>query len=129
MRSFVFSILYNVAIVAFVFLPIFILAGWLEAFLIDKESTGTLLETLSSMIALFLVMIIPLLVTSVVHSIMIHFIPRAWSRRQRRILAVLLALIVPGGLLLLQIPLGYFFLVVPVSTIVAVITYGTCVRI
>jgi len=129
MRSLVSNILHNIAMVASVFLPIFILAASLEAFLIDKKSTGTLVQTVSSMVVLFLVMIIPLLVTSVVHSIMIHFIPRAWSGRQRRVLAVLLALIVPGGLLLVQIPIGYFFLVAPVSTIVAVITYGSCVRI
>lgn len=119
----------NVLMGALVFLPLFLVVIPLEVWLRGAEQEADLLAQLGGALNLFIAFLLPVAVGSVVHSLALFAIPRAWPRPRRRVIAVILAPLLPATVLLVGGLGGASFIWIYFgATIVATAVYGLAVR-
>jgi hypothetical protein len=85
-------------------------------------------EDLGGAVALYLIMIVPALIGSILFTTATFFVPTNWLYTRKRSAAIMLAFVIPGGAFVAQILGGLFYGHLIVSTILATILFGWCSR-
>ena len=118
--------LWNALMVAVLFLPVFILAGAIEEWLRSGWPKVDLHRDLDGALVLYIIMIGPLLLASLVYSAAFYFVPSRWKTASPRAIGVMLASLLPVTVVVLQLPGDAFLVVKYLQTIIAITIYGMC---
>ncbi len=119
----------NLLLAATVFLPAFLVGARIEVLLFEGWPRGiTFLLELSNIFYFYLVFILPVLLASLFYSAASFIVPSRWTPIQRRLAAIVLALILPGTDILLKISGDLVYRHFFVPTAIAVIVYGMFAR-
>jgi len=89
----------------------------------------TFLAELSNWIYFYIIFVLPLVLASLVYSLVSLLIPSAWSLMYRRLISILLAVVLPLTVFLLNLPGGLIYGPFYIPTLIATISYGLCAQI
>jgi hypothetical protein len=121
---------WNAIMSAAVFLPVFLGMALLQILVIGGLPTRTtFLAEFSNWIYFYIIFVLPLVLASLVYSLLSLLIPSRWSPVYKRLISVLLALLLPLTVLLLDFPGGLVYGPFYIPTIIATISYGLCAQI
>lgn len=96
---------WNLLIACSVFIPVFLVASAIELRLRGGPPLeGELSYHVASGAVVYVTMLIPIALAAIVHSAALLLLPRRWSKRMRRVAALLLAPLVPVTVVVLRLP-------------------------
>lgn len=93
------TVIRNLALLALVVLPLFFVLVWAQALFAraaDATNLGYVLETGS---VYYLTNVVPVLLGGLIHQVIWLLLPNAWPGRRRRMVALLLAPVIPMAVL------------------------------
>ncbi len=119
----------NILLGALVFLPVFLVSASFEVWLRGGEQEAEFAYHLGGSLIVFIAFLLPVVAGSVVHSLALLFIPKAWPLKRRRVTAVVLAPLLPVTVLMIGGLGGAAFIWVYFgATIVSTVAYGLTAR-
>jgi hypothetical protein len=107
-----------------VFLPVFLSVAGLELTMRAGPSNESIKYQADDWFVLYLVMILPIILGSVVHGALLWFVEVRWPRRWRWSASVALAPLVPLTVILSNLPGGFILLHYPAPAAIATLAYG-----
>lgn len=117
----------NLLLSALLFLPLFFLGIEVEMWLEGVAGGKYWVTEVGGAAVAYVVMILPILFASAVHSVALLLIPRRVSSGWRRIAALFLSALVPLTIILSKLPGVTYLVWFPWATAVATLAYGlTC---
>jgi hypothetical protein len=122
-------ILWNALMAAVVFLPVFLIGLEFELLVRGKFGDVNLVRVLSDELFMYFVLVVPLILMSLLYSLLSLILPSRWITKRPRFVSIALALTVMGIFVVANsgindLLLGYF-----VPTLLATLAYGLCTTI
>jgi len=128
LRLFLNCSLWNMLVAAVVFLPAFLLAQHIELFVVGALTGKSLLAIFFEAIFMFIILVVPILIASMLFSIAAFVIPRRCVRHCYRLKAVLLSilfvLLFVACLIVNNVSISVYFVGYWPATALATICYG-----
>jgi hypothetical protein len=110
---------------AIVFLPSFLILSWLQGVVVDGwPSNKSVVADISAALFFYVYFIVPVILGSVVYTIVSFFVPGKWSAFWRRSIAIVLALLVPGIDLVFKIAGDRIYESFLIPMVIAAVLYG-----